>query len=141
MTESRSVVSDSLRSHGLYGPGQNTEVGPYSRGSSQPRDQTQVSCIAGRFFSSGTTKKVQDQREKAKYVCSANGRVCPTVPHIFQSEYTWRLPLILLQTVFNSQPALESLLKACAPNSSTLAWKIPWTEELWSMGSRRVGRD
>ena len=29
-----------------------------------------------------------------------------------------------------------------APHSSTLAWKIPWTEEpgsLQSMGSRRVG--
>ena len=25
---------------------------PLSRGSSQPRDQTQVSCIAGRFFTS-----------------------------------------------------------------------------------------
>ena len=25
---------------------------PFSRGSSQPRDQTQVSCIAGGFFSS-----------------------------------------------------------------------------------------
>ena len=25
-------------------------VMPSSRGSSQPRDQTQVSCIAGRFF-------------------------------------------------------------------------------------------
>ena len=25
-------------------------VFPFSRGSSQPRDQTQVSCIAGRFF-------------------------------------------------------------------------------------------
>ena len=25
---------------------------PFSRGSSQPRDQTGVSCIAGRFFSS-----------------------------------------------------------------------------------------
>ena len=25
---------------------------PVSRGSSQPRDQTQVSCIAGRFFTS-----------------------------------------------------------------------------------------
>ena len=25
---------------------------PFSRGSSQPRDQTQVSCIAGRFFTS-----------------------------------------------------------------------------------------
>ena len=33
--------------------------------------------------------------------------------------------------------------KAMAPHSSTLAWKIPWTEEpgrLQSMGSRRVGR-
>ena len=34
--------------------------------------------------------------------------------------------------------------KAMVPHSSTLAWKIPWTEEpgrLWSMGSRRVGHD
>ena len=36
------------------------------------------------------------------------------------------------------------LEKAMAPQSSTLAWKIPWTEEpggLQSMGSRRVGHD
>ena len=26
-------------------------AGPFSRGSSQPRDRTQVSCLAGRFFS------------------------------------------------------------------------------------------
>ena len=34
--------------------------------------------------------------------------------------------------------------KAMTPHSSTLAWKIPWTEELGglqSMGSRRVGHD
>ena len=34
--------------------------------------------------------------------------------------------------------------KAMAPHSSTLAWKIPWTEEpgrLQSMGSRRVAHD
>ena len=34
--------------------------------------------------------------------------------------------------------------KAMAPHSSTLAWKIPWTEEpgrLQSMGSQRVGHD
>ena len=34
--------------------------------------------------------------------------------------------------------------KAMAPHSSTLAWKIPWTEEpgrLRSMGSLRVGHD
>ena len=34
--------------------------------------------------------------------------------------------------------------KAIAPHSSTLAWKIPWTEEpgrLQSMASLRVGHD
>ena len=41
-------------------------------------------------------------------------------------------------------PHLGSEEKAMAPHSSTLAWKIPWTEEpggLQSMGSRRVGHD
>ena len=36
------------------------------------------------------------------------------------------------------------LEKAMAPHSSTLAWKIPWTEEpggLQSMGSLRVRHD
>ena len=39
------------------------------------------------------------------------------------------------------EPRLE---KAVAPHSSTLAWKIPWTEEpggLQSIGSLRVGHD
>ena len=30
---------------------------PFSRGSSQPRGQTQVSCIAGKFFTSWATKE------------------------------------------------------------------------------------
>ena len=30
---------------------------PSSRGSSQPRDQTQVSCIAGRFFTIWATRE------------------------------------------------------------------------------------
>ena len=96
VSESHSVLSDFLRTHGLYSLwnslGQNTGVGSlsllqgifptqgsnpgllhcgwvlyqlshkgnprilewvaylFSRGSSQPRDQTGVSCIAGRFF-------------------------------------------------------------------------------------------
>ena len=39
---------------------------------------------------------------------------------------------------------LPCMEKAMAPHSSTLAWKIPWTEEpgrLQSMGSLRVGHD
>ena len=31
---------------------------PSSRGSSQPRDQTQVSCIAGRFFTAGVQPRL-----------------------------------------------------------------------------------
>ena len=39
---------------------------------------------------------------------------------------------------------MKELEKAMAPYSSTLDWKIPWTEEpgrLKSMGSHRVGHD
>ena len=57
------VVSDSLWPHRLYSPwnssGQNTGVVaiPFSRESSQPRDQTQVSHIAGRFFTSWAARE------------------------------------------------------------------------------------
>ena len=37
---------------------------PLSRGSSQPRDQTQVSCIAGRFFTSWSIRETQKQWNK-----------------------------------------------------------------------------
>ena len=35
---------------------------PFSRGSPQPRDQTQVSPIKGRFFTSWATREVQEYR-------------------------------------------------------------------------------
>ena len=38
----------------------------------------------------------------------------------------------------------DPLEKAMAPHFSTLAWRVPWTEEpvrLQSMGSQRVGHD
>ena len=52
------------------------------------------------------------------------------------------------QTVKNlpaiQETQVRSPEKAMAPHSSTLAWKIPWTEEpggLQSMGLQRVGHD
>ena len=56
-SKTRSVGSDSLRCHGLYHGVLQARIPewvafPFSRGSSQPRDQTQVSCIAGGFFTS-----------------------------------------------------------------------------------------
>ena len=44
----------------------------------------------------------------------------------------------------NSKDCIVHAEKAMAPHSSTLAWKIPWTEEpgrLQSMGLLRVGLD
>ena len=66
---SRSIMSDSLRPHSLS-PTSSSVHGilqarilewtaiPFFRGSSQPRDQTWVSCIAGRFFTVWATGKI-----------------------------------------------------------------------------------
>ena len=65
-----------------------------------------------------------------------------------KKEGNWSECLSLLNTPFLI-PSLNLCLlasqeKAMAPDSSTLAWKIPWVEEpgrLQSMGSRRVRHD
>ena len=58
-----------------------------------------------------------------------------------------RLSLVVwwkLIVIFTKVIVMEMTEKATTPHSSTLAWKIPWTEEpgrLQSMGSLRVGQD
>ena len=65
-TANCSVISHSLGMHGLYSPwnspGQTTAVGSCSllKGSFQPRDRTQVCCIAGRFFTNWATREAQE---------------------------------------------------------------------------------
>ena len=58
---SHSVVSDSLQSHELYSPPSRQEYWsglpfPFPGGSSQPRNQTRVSSIAGRFCTVWVTR-------------------------------------------------------------------------------------
>ena len=66
VTESHSVVSSSLRPHGLCSPwnslGQNTGVGSLSplQEIFQPMDQTQVSHITGGCFTSWATGEAQE---------------------------------------------------------------------------------
>ena len=53
------------------------------------------------------------------------------------------MQIILLEMVQRHVVAMN-MEKAMTLHSSSLAWKIPWTEEpggLQSMGSRRVGQD
>ena len=62
---------------------------------------------------------------------SWHGRWCGSSPWEPYQRGLYSLPVGLME-------------KAMAPHSSTLAWKIPWTEEpggLPSMGSQRVGHN
>ena len=65
---------------------------PFSRWSFQPRDKTQVSCIAGGFFTSWATREAQESdlwREEKKNLS-------------LQTQYIF--PVILLKTVESSLP-------------------------------------
>ena len=60
--------------------------------------------------------------------------VAQTVKHLPAMQETWIRSLVWE----------DPLEKEMATHSSTLAWKIPWTEEpcrLQSMGLQRVGHD
>ena len=86
--ESRSVLSDSLQFHGIgHGILQARILEwvavPFYRGSSQPRDQTQVSRIAGRFFTSWATRE--------EYTRQINNAKLPSgsTESIKIGEYKW----------------------------------------------------
>ena len=63
------------------------------------------------------------------------------------SKYRWRKKskrLYMWNCIIFIHTSVLFKEKAMAPHSSTLAWKIPWTQEpgrLQSMGSLRVGHD
>ena len=111
---------------------------PSSRGSSQPRDQTHVSRIAGEFFTFWAT------REVAKVIMynSFKHSFIPQRNYIFKHFYYYSN---LIHMIFGLSHWLASISeKAMAPHSSILAWKIPVMEDpgrLQSMGSLRVGHD
>ena len=96
---------------------------PSSRGSSQPRGQTQVSYIAGGFFTIWATRKAQ-----CNLIYLLVAQMVKCLPTMWET-WVWSL---------GQEDPLE---KEMATHSSTLASKIPWTEEpsrLQSMGSQRV---
>jgi len=74
-------------------------------------------------------------------ICTSRNWGCPKGPSLAQTvkrlstmQETWVPPL-------GQEDLLE---KEMATHSSTVAWKIPWTEEpgrLQSMGLQRVGHD
>ena len=64
--------------------------------------------------------------------------------HLLLEKKTYDKPRVKSMIFKAMVKAFTVSEKAMAPPSSTLAWKIPWTEEpgrLWSMGSLRVRHD
>ena len=127
----------------LNSPGQNTGVGSLSllQGIFQPRDWTQVSCFAGRFFTSWATRKAHTEVPNIKNHID-----------IFQERHGEHLEMAILLLVKNvsSQPRKVSLrhlwLTACI--YSWLSTEVhPWTNLSpshafsWERGINNTGRD
>ena len=110
---------------------------PFSRGSSQHRNGTGISCIAGGFFTQWATRK-----PPWGYTLAYINPLFTFLPSLV-AQTVKCLPTMRETRVWSL--GREDLLEqAMAPHSSTLAWKIPWTEgpgRLQSMGSQRARHD
>ena len=72
---------------------------PFSRGSSQPRDLTQVSCVAGGFFTSWATREAQEYTEELYKKDlhdpdNHDGVITHLKPDILECEVKWALESI-----------------------------------------------
>ena len=84
----------------------------FSRGSFQPRDQTQVSCIADRFFTSWATSKAQDNitKKQKKKKITASSFILTSLPENF--------PLLAIWCAMSGADALAMVLTSwkCSKN-------------------------
>ena len=106
---------------------------PFCRGFSQPRDQTQVSGIACRFFTSWATREAL---VSIVYICTSQcaSLVVQMVKNLSAMQET-QVPSVGQE---------DSLEKGMATHCRILAWRIPWTEEpggLQSVESQTTGQD
>ena len=79
---------------------------PFSRGSSQPRDQTQVSCIAGRFFTNWPIKSMTnlDSILKSKDI---------TLPAVVRIVKTMAFPIVMYWCESWTIKKAEQMLSNC----------------------------
>ena len=104
---------------------------PISGVSSQPRDQTQVSRIAGRFFTSWATREAQEYWSGQPIPSPADlpyPGIEPGSPAFQVDSLPAELPGKPNVGDLGLVPELGRFLeKGSATHSSILAWRIPWT--------------
>ena len=106
---------------------------PSSRGSSSPKDQTQVFFIAGSFFTtSATSRPARSLHSRSAYSTVYCDRACNLGFPIAQSVKN--LPA-MQETWVRSLGREDPLEKEMATHCSILAWEIPWIEELGGLQS------
>ena len=91
------------------------------------------SALVGGFLSTAPPGKFRSAQMLIKKKCTLR-MLAQVLKHLSATRETW----------VQSLSREDSLEKEMAPHSSTLAWKIPWTEEtgrLQPMGLQRVGHD
>ena len=129
---------------------------PFSRGSSQPSEWTQVSRTAGGFFASWSTREAPKSKRKSFSSSQKLRELTANRPSLkealkdeFQAErrqsqvdsltkrtmetslvVQWlRICLPMQKTQVRSLNQEDPLEKGMATPCSILAWRIPWTEE------------
>ena len=135
-------MSDSLWPHQLYSPwnspGQKTGVGSLSlpKGYSKSRDQTQVSCIAGRLFTSWSTREPIDKlRTKYQGHCPLLILFCDVCRFFHLQLFLWTTPSTTKSFIFpdcyrREKRGVKNNITFCSghglPFLSTEAFKVQW---------------
>ena len=83
---------------------------PFSRGSSQPRDQTGVSCIAGQFFTNWAMREAQSS-PKSTDIWWISKICCPSKIKNHNLRPWW--------------PSVEEFSSHCRRHSLSLIWEYP----------------
>ena len=102
--------------------------------------QLQGLFLVMRTFKNYSHSNFQVYNMVLRMKCRHRAVRCIPVTYLFYSQSF--VPLSHFIHFAHPQPSVSE--KATAPHSSTLAWRLPWTEEpggLQSMGSLRVGHD
>ena len=115
-SESRSVMSNSLWHHIVHRNHQATILEqiayPFSSGTSQPKNWTSVSCIAGRFYTSWATRETPSLG-------------VPYLGRFLLCQFLWRVFIIKWCWIF---------LKAFSVSIEMTIWFLFFTLLIWSVG-------